>query len=175
MTSRGSHRRRRSAAVVTSCRQHFCNLLKACKGTGGCCTVSVAPLDAPNLQAILDQAASGGQTVTVCFSAGTYSLVAPLRFSSQHSGFVLEACGGGVTLQADPSSDMTAFSRRSARARAGQRREAQEPHDPRPLRATSAGPGKFEVVEFPRDHLDSVRVVTKHVGNSPVSVHRSPN
>ena len=98
------------AATIVSCRQQFCNLVSLSKRRqGGCCSVSVAPSDSPNLQAILDKAASSGQIVTICFSAGTYSLVQPLRLSSQHSGFILEACGGGVTLEASPNSDMTPF------------------------------------------------------------------
>ena len=98
------------AATIVDCRQQFCNLVSLSKKRkSGCCSVSVAPSDSPNLQAILDAAASSGQKVTICFSAGVYSLAQPLRLSSQHSGFILEACGGGVTLESSPNSDTTPF------------------------------------------------------------------
>lgn len=95
---------------VTDCRNTFLNLVElSLKRREGCCTVSVAPSDAANLQAILDQAAISGQRVTVCFAAGTYSLDQPLRLSSRHSGLILEACGGGATLEAAPNASMTLF------------------------------------------------------------------
>jgi streptogramin lyase len=97
------------AATILDCRQRFCNLVSLCNGLGGCCTLTVRPSDASNLQTILDQAVVGGQAAIVCFSPGTYSLPQPLRLDSRHSGLVLEACRGGATLQADPGASTAPF------------------------------------------------------------------
>jgi Family of unknown function (DUF6519) len=94
---------------VIDCRQTFCNLVALSKRLGGCCSVSVSPTDAPNLQAIIDKATSAATGVTVCFKAGTYSLEEPLRLSAQHTGLTLEGCNGGVTLEASADADMTTF------------------------------------------------------------------
>ena len=87
--------------VVIDCRQQFCNLVNLSKRLGGCCTISVRPSDSARLQTLLDNAVGNGQPVKVCFLPGTYSLPQPLQLTSRHSGLVLEACNGGVTIQAD--------------------------------------------------------------------------
>jgi hypothetical protein len=97
---------------IIDCRNPFDNLVELTKRrSGGCCTVSVEPTDAPNLQVFLDRAAAkgGGSPVSVCFGAGVYPLTKPVRLASQHSSLILEGCPGGVTIQADTSADPTLF------------------------------------------------------------------
>ncbi len=96
--------------AVHDCRQSFDNLVTlSTRQSGGCCTLTVFPADAPTLQNKLDQAVIGGRQVTVCFTPGTYSLAQPLQLTSAHSHLTLEACQGGATLQADPRADVSSF------------------------------------------------------------------
>jgi hypothetical protein len=90
-------------ANVLDCRQQFCNLISVCNRPSGCCTVTIRPSDAGQLQTILDQAVAKSQAVTACLLPGTYDLPQTLRLDSRHSGLVLEACHGGATIQADPN------------------------------------------------------------------------
>jgi hypothetical protein len=97
---------------IIDCRNPFDNLVDLTKRrSGGCCTASVQPSDAPKLQAILDQAAAQGrgQPVAICFAPGNYPLPGPLRLTSRHSSLILEGCPGGVTIQADPKADPSLF------------------------------------------------------------------
>ncbi len=100
----------RPANAVIDCRRRFCTLVSLCGEGGGCCTTTVRPSDASNLQGILDQASVNGQGASICFLPGTYSLPQPLRLDSRHSGLVLEACQGGATLQANPAAGTAPFS-----------------------------------------------------------------
>jgi hypothetical protein len=91
------------------CRVEFCNLVEACTegGGGGCCTVTVKPTDAANLQMLVDAAARGlkSGTVIVCLAPGQYNLTQPLVLDSQHSGLSIEACGEGATIQVASGSE----------------------------------------------------------------------
>jgi hypothetical protein len=92
--------------LLDDCRKHFCNLEKACTG-GCCCSVTVKPADAANLQTIIDAAVDGaaGNPVTVCLSPGNYALTAPLALGRKHAGITIEGCGGGATFQAAARSE----------------------------------------------------------------------
>jgi streptogramin lyase len=97
-------------SAVHDCRQSFENLVTlSMRQSGGCCTLTVFPSDAPKLQTLLDQAVIGGRQVTICFTPGTYSLPQPLRLISAHSHLTLEACQGDVILQADPNANAAQF------------------------------------------------------------------
>jgi hypothetical protein len=98
--------------AVHDCRRKFDNLVELTRRRPGCCTVSVRPenlTQSNTLQSIIDRAVGLADVVTVCLNPGVYSLTQPLRLGSQHSNMVLEACPGGVTIQADPNSDPTPF------------------------------------------------------------------
>ena len=96
-------------AQVIDCRQRFCTLVSVCNRPSGCCTITIRPTDAGNLQALLDQAVARGQPVAACLLPGTYNLPQTLRLDSRHAGLVLEACHGGATIQADPGASADAF------------------------------------------------------------------
>jgi hypothetical protein len=71
------------------------------QAAGCCCTVTVGPKDVTGnqtLQSILESLA--GTKATICLLPGVYDLPAPLVLTSKHSGFTIEGCHGGVTLQA---------------------------------------------------------------------------
>lgn len=90
------------------CRVKFCNLIEACvEGGGGCCTVTVKPQDAANLQSIIDIAARGQKdgVITVCLTPGQYNLTQALVLGQQHSGLTIEACGDGAKIQAAAGSE----------------------------------------------------------------------
>ena len=77
------------------------------QGAGSCCTVAVGPQDITankTLQSVLDSVANS--KATICLLPGVYSLPAPLVLTSQHSGFTIEGCHGGVTLQAATGSEV---------------------------------------------------------------------
>jgi hypothetical protein len=97
--------------VVHDCRLQFDNLVTLSnRRRGGCCTLTVLPTDAGQLQDLIDNAvAPGGGPVAVCFSPGTYNLPEPLLLTSMHAGLVLESCPGGVVLQADSGADPALF------------------------------------------------------------------
>lgn len=92
--------------VLADCRIPFLPLTGITASGGGCCTVSVKPADAANLQKIIDQAAAGrtvgdvSQRITVCLSPGFYELAEPLRLTETHSQLHLEGCGEGAVLAA---------------------------------------------------------------------------
>jgi hypothetical protein len=100
-------------AVVTDCRCQFDNLVDLTKRKlGGCCNVNVVPedlTDANTLQSIIDRAAGLAQIVRVCLSPGVYRLDQTLRLTSLHSGMVIEACTGGVTIRAGRPAGSAAF------------------------------------------------------------------
>jgi hypothetical protein len=100
-------------AVVTDCRSKFDNLVDLTKRKlGGCCNVNVVPEDltaANTLQSIIDRAAGLAQVVRVCLSPGIYRLDQTLRLTSIHSGMVIEACTGGVTIRAGRPAGSAAF------------------------------------------------------------------
>ena len=91
------------SATATSCVPLFSGLTgQSAGGSGGCCTVSVGPSDVDDgasLQALLNRYATQGP-ITVCLEPGTYTLPAPLVLGSQFDGLTLQACRGGVVLQA---------------------------------------------------------------------------
>ena len=89
-------------ATATSCVPLFSGLTGQTAGGGGCCTVAVGPSDVndgASLQALLNRYATQGP-VTVCLEPGTYTLPAPLALGSELDGLTLQACQGGVILQA---------------------------------------------------------------------------
>jgi hypothetical protein len=90
--------------AVSDCRQPWPPPTAAAGGC--CCTVTVGPGDITGnktLQSILDDLANTQSTI--CLLPGTYPLPAPLVLTSHHSGFTIEGCTGGVTLQAAPGSE----------------------------------------------------------------------
>jgi hypothetical protein len=90
------------SATVTSCVPLFSGLTSRTAGGGGCCTVDVGPSDVgdgASLQALLNRFATQGP-VTVCLEPGTYTLPAPLVLGPGSGGLTLQACRGGVVLQA---------------------------------------------------------------------------
>ena len=90
------------SATATSCVPLFSGLTGRTASGGGCCTVDVGPSDVGDgatLQALLDRYATRGP-ITVCLEPGTYTLPAPLVLGSQFDGITLQACRGGVVLQA---------------------------------------------------------------------------
>jgi hypothetical protein len=100
-------------AFVTDCRSQFDTLVELTKRKlGGCCNVNVVPEDltaANTLQSIIDRAAGLAQIVRVCLSPGIYRLDQTLRLTSLHSGMVIEACSGGVTIRAGRPAGSAAF------------------------------------------------------------------
>jgi hypothetical protein len=100
-------------AVVTDCRSQFDNLVDLTKRKlGGCCNINVVPEDlttANTLQSIIDRAAGLAQIVRICLSPGIYRLDQTLRLTSVHSGMVIEACTGGVTIGAVQNAGSAAF------------------------------------------------------------------
>ena len=91
------------AGLVEDCRCQFDDLVKLTKRGRSCCMVSVSPehLTATNtLQAIIDHAAGFAQPVTICLDPGTYRLPEPLSLTSIHSNMTIEACPGGVIIEA---------------------------------------------------------------------------
>ena len=97
------------AANICDCRKQFDNLVTLTGRLGGCCTFTVGPKDAGQLQSILDRAAQKGGLATICFTPGNYNLVQPLRLTDMHSNLVLEACHGGVTLSSAKGVDAGLF------------------------------------------------------------------
>lgn len=98
------------AASAASTVPLFAGLTGQAGGGDGCCAVSVGPADVDGgamLQALLNRYATQGP-VTVCLRPGTYTLPAPLLLGAQSNGLTLQACQGGVILQA-PSSPGAAF------------------------------------------------------------------
>ena len=91
------------SATATSCVPLFSGLAgRTGAGAGGCCTVDVGPADVDDgasLQSLLGRYATSGP-VTVCLEPGTYTLPAPLVLGSGFDGLTLQACRGGVVLQA---------------------------------------------------------------------------
>jgi hypothetical protein len=98
---------------VHDCRSQFDNLVSLSKRKlGGCCEVNVSPGDltpATTLQSIIDGAAGRAEVVTVCLAPGTYQLSQTLQLTAKHSGMVIEACSGGVTIEAAPKPTPQAF------------------------------------------------------------------
>ena len=98
-------------ATAASCVPLFSGLTgQSAGGSGGCCTVTVGPSDVDDgasLQALLNRYATQGP-ITVCLEPGTYTLPAPLVLGSQFTGLTLQACRGGVVLQA-PSQPSAEF------------------------------------------------------------------
>ena len=92
------------------CRPSFENLVDLSKRTlGGCCTITVAPADAPRLQSLIDSAVGDGRPITVCFTPGVYLLTGPLRLTKRHASLVLESCQGIATLQAQADANQVLF------------------------------------------------------------------
>ena len=89
---------------AVDCRNQFDNLVELTKRTltAGCCTVQVRPEDLKgnaSLQSVVDQYKGKGP-VRICLMPGKYLLAETLRLGSEHSSFTIEACNGGVVLQA---------------------------------------------------------------------------
>lgn len=88
--------------TVIDLRQRFSDLVTLTEQAHGCCTVEITP-DAveggATLQALVDSYANLGPT-TICFQPGTYTLPAPLIVQAGASALTLEACMGGVVLEA---------------------------------------------------------------------------
>jgi hypothetical protein len=89
---------------LVDCRNQFDNLVDLTKRAlmAGCCTVQVRPEDLKgnaSLQSVVDQYRGKGP-VRICLMPGKYSLAETLRLGSEHSSFTIEACNGGVVLQA---------------------------------------------------------------------------
>jgi Family of unknown function (DUF6519) len=92
--------------TVTDFRQQFSDLVTLTEQAHGCCTVEVTP-DAVDggatLQALIDSYANLGPT-TICLQPGTYTLPAPLVVQAGATALTLEACMGGVVLEAGSDS-----------------------------------------------------------------------
>lgn len=68
---------------------------------GCCCTVTVTPSDfvsGVTLQSVLDQYKNLQTLTEICLAPGTYSLPAPLRFTSAHNNITLKACQAGTAV-----------------------------------------------------------------------------
>jgi hypothetical protein len=95
-----------STPTITDLRPKFEDLVTLTEQAHGCCTVEITP-DAVDggstLQALVDSYAKLG-AATICFQPGTYTLPAPLVIKAGVSGLTLEACMGGVVLEAAENS-----------------------------------------------------------------------
>jgi hypothetical protein len=92
-----------SSSQIADCRQHFESLVALTQRRASCCTMSVAPSDLNGdrtLQSIIDDAVRLGPNAKVCLSPGTYLVSQSLRLTGRHSGLVIEACAGGVSIEA---------------------------------------------------------------------------
>jgi hypothetical protein len=98
-----------SGPVIYDCRQQFASLATLTNRGRGCCTLTVLPSDADQLQDLIDNAVAAGGPVAVCFAPGVYNLLQPLVLTSQHNRLILEGCPGGATLRADSEADPTLF------------------------------------------------------------------
>jgi Family of unknown function (DUF6519)/IPT/TIG domain len=90
------------SASATACVPPFSGLVELTGAKAGCCTVDVGPSDVgdgASLQALLTSYASQGP-VTVCLDPGTYTLPEPLVLGPGFADITVQACGEGVTLQA---------------------------------------------------------------------------
>ena len=96
---------RAGSTLVEVCRPIF----PPAAAGGQCCTLTLGPDDVAQrggLQAVLDGLTAVNSGVSLL--AGTYPLAAPLKLVAQHSGLILEACGGQVILVAK-AADVTPF------------------------------------------------------------------
>ncbi len=79
--------------------------------TGGCCTVSVEPKQAAELQKIIEKVTAGREIhdpstrVTVCLRPGRYFLSGPIKLGPGQGELHLEGCGEGAVLAAKPGSE----------------------------------------------------------------------
>jgi Family of unknown function (DUF6519)/IPT/TIG domain len=90
------------SATATACVPPFSSLVELTGAKAGCCTVDVGLSDVDDgasLQALLTSYANQGP-VTVCLDPGTYTLPEPLVLGPGFADITLQACGDGVTLQA---------------------------------------------------------------------------
>ncbi len=98
---------------VTDCRSQFQGLVALSKRKPGCCTVAITTSDVTattSLQALIDNAATLANSVTVCLQPGTYQLPGTLYLDKRHAGLTLEGCGGGqVVLTYQQLDDFTPF------------------------------------------------------------------
>jgi hypothetical protein len=91
---------------VTDLRHTFDDLVTLTEQANGCCAVEVTPdlVDGgATLQALVDSVASVGPA-TICFGPGTYALPSPLIIQAGASALTLEACMGGVVIEAAENS-----------------------------------------------------------------------
>ena len=91
-----------STPTITDLRQQFNDLVTLTEQAHGCCTVEITPdsVDGGStLQALVDTYAKLGPT-TICFQPGTYTLPKPLVIQAGVSALTLEACMGGVVIEA---------------------------------------------------------------------------
>ena len=71
---------------------------------GGCCTVTARPVQAAQLQAMIDKVAlrrhpaDRAHRITICLEPGRYELERPIRLDHRHSHLVLEGCHDGVVI-----------------------------------------------------------------------------
>jgi len=88
-------------STITYCRVEW---PPSAVGSSCCCSINVSPSDLggeTTLQSILSNYQGVPTPTTICLEPGTYSLSAPLRFTSAYGKITLEACQPGtVTLQA---------------------------------------------------------------------------
>jgi len=99
-----------SPPSVYNCRNSFDNLVTLTnKEQGGCCTVDVQPADLTGnvtLQSVIDTYKNLQSPTEICLLPGTYSLPAPLRFTSAHTNIGLKGCrAGGVVIQAQSENE----------------------------------------------------------------------
>ncbi|SEO03653.1 hypothetical protein SAMN05216404_11081 [Nitrosospira multiformis] len=97
--------------IVRDCREKFDNLVELTKRKlGGCCAITLHPedlqADPMALQNTVDKFANHAQGIALCLTPGTYSLTQPLRLDSRHNGLTVEACHGGVLIQAAPNTEV---------------------------------------------------------------------
>ncbi|HUA27949.1 MAG TPA: DUF6519 domain-containing protein [Streptosporangiaceae bacterium] len=99
------------SATATACVPPFSGLVELTGAKAGCCTVDVGLADVDDgasLQSLLTSYANQGP-MTVCLDPGTYTLPEPLVLGPGFADITLQACGEGVTLQAqaEPGADFT--------------------------------------------------------------------
>ncbi len=99
--------------AIADCRTQFDNLAVLTARQPGCCTIGVSPADLGpqrSLQDIIDTAVLRARGVTICLTAGTYKLAAPLQLTRLHSGLTLECCAGAAVFIPSASAAASAFS-----------------------------------------------------------------
>jgi hypothetical protein len=98
---------------VTDCRSQFQGLVALSKRKPGCCTVSITTSDvtaSTSLQALIDNAATLADSVTVCLQPGVYQLPGTLYLDHRHAGLTLDGCGSGEVVLTYPQVvDLTPF------------------------------------------------------------------